>query len=398
MSDKLKNFIEKANLIHNSKYSYEYITEYINNKTKMPILCHKHGIFYMDANHHLLRKQGCPKCKTEKLSVYFKKYTTSEYIGIFKEKYGDKYDYSKVEYINENTEIVLICPKHGEFKRKPKSFLKGYECEECRGKHKHNKMTQEEFIDKVNELYGDNIDTSKVIYKGSDNEVELFCKKHNLYFKRKAYEVLHINACPQCGNEKMKEANRKTTEEFIEKAKVIHNNLYNYDKTIYINSKSYVIVTCPIHGDFNVIAGNHIHKTHPHGCPKCNKSYGEIIIEQALRFHNINFISQYTDTFLKTSTNGKQSIDFYLPDYNIGIEYQGVQHFMDIKYYGGEEAFQIRKTRDIIKYNKCKKEHIDLFYVMDRTLWKYADGIEIYNKDNSFFTIEELLNKKILNV
>ena len=123
MSTKRKTteqFIEEAKKIHGNEYDYSKV-DYINNRTKLGIICTKHGEFWQSPRQHL-RGQGCPKCgafKNRKYTVKVKpngkKYSTEEFINKLKEIYGDKYDYSKVEYTNRNSKIILICKKHGEF-------------------------------------------------------------------------------------------------------------------------------------------------------------------------------------------------------------------------------------------------------------------------------------------
>ena len=114
------------------------------------------------------------------------------------------------------------------------------------------------------------------------------------------------------------------------------------------------------------------------GCHFCNTSRLENEIKLVLEQNNIVFIPQYKNKWL-----GKQSLDFYLPEYNIAIECQGKQHFEPINYFGGEKRFITQKKRDILKYNKCKEHNITLYY-----FGKYNVMIENYFKD-----AQELIKK-----
>jgi len=125
-----EQFIEKAKAVHGDKYDYSLV-EYKNNKTKVKIKCHIHGIFKQRPNDHL-NNHGCPKCKTE----YVKLYTISnsnKFIEKAKVVHGDKYDYSLVEYRNNKTKVKIVCPEHGVFEQRPDSHLNDKGCPKCIG-------------------------------------------------------------------------------------------------------------------------------------------------------------------------------------------------------------------------------------------------------------------------
>ena len=129
-------FIEKANQVHNNIYDYSKV-EYINNKTKVCIICHKkdengieHGEFWQDPNHHIQSHCGCPKCALEASSLNQRK-NIEQFIKEANQIHNNKYDYSKVQYKNNYTKVTIICPKHGEFKQSPQNHLRGQQCPEC---------------------------------------------------------------------------------------------------------------------------------------------------------------------------------------------------------------------------------------------------------------------------
>ena len=118
----LKETISLAKEIHNNKYDYRLIKEYKNDRTKYPIICREHGIFYQTMNNHINGKQGCPKCG--RITTGNKnRLTTEEFISLAKEVHGNKYDYSKVKYIDNNTKVCIICPEHGEFWQEPSNHI-----------------------------------------------------------------------------------------------------------------------------------------------------------------------------------------------------------------------------------------------------------------------------------
>lgn len=119
--DKNKFFINRAKEIHNNFYDYSE-TNYINSDNKIKIICKKHGGFYQNPKIHLL-KAGCPKCAIENRSK--KRVTTQEdFISKCKNKHGNKYDYSLVNYKNSKTSIKIICPTHGIFTQVAITHLK----------------------------------------------------------------------------------------------------------------------------------------------------------------------------------------------------------------------------------------------------------------------------------
>lgn len=136
-----KEFIEKAKQVHGNKYDYSK-AEYINSHSKnIIVICHEknsngteHGEFITNSTNHLCGC-GCPKCKLNKLSKLFSS-NTEEFIEKAKkihrnENNEPKYDYSNVKYINNSTDVDIICPKHGIFKQTPGNHLKGENCPKC---------------------------------------------------------------------------------------------------------------------------------------------------------------------------------------------------------------------------------------------------------------------------
>ena len=110
-----EKFIEKAKAIHGDRYDYSKV-EYSNNRTKVCIICPVHGEFWQTPHTHL-QGCGCPACYGTK------KRTKEEFVEEARKIHGDRYDYSRVEYINNKTPVCIICPEHGEFWQKPENHL-----------------------------------------------------------------------------------------------------------------------------------------------------------------------------------------------------------------------------------------------------------------------------------
>ena len=147
----------------------------------------------------------------------------SIFIEKAKQIHNDKYDYSKVNYVNSRTKVCIICPTHGEFWQTPHNHLKGYGCAECGKEKSHlSKMTTEDFIVKSKEIHGNKYDYSKACYKTCDTKVCIICPEHGEFWQTPSN---HINGsgCPKCANEKRKNALIKDTAIFIDAVTLIHN-------------------------------------------------------------------------------------------------------------------------------------------------------------------------------
>jgi predicted GIY-YIG superfamily endonuclease len=124
----LNQFITKARVIHNKKYDYSHV-HYINSRTKISILCSKHGFFDQTPNKHL-SGNGCKRCGHNQISIKIKD-TVNFFLKKAIKKHGKKYDYSNINYINSTTKITIKCFKHGIFKQVPSKHLIGHNCPKC---------------------------------------------------------------------------------------------------------------------------------------------------------------------------------------------------------------------------------------------------------------------------
>jgi hypothetical protein len=294
-----------------------------------------------------------------------RKLTTEQFIEKAKKIHGDKYDYSKVEYINNRTKICIICPIHGEFWQIANSHLQGEGCKECgmELKAKNKTLTTDKFIEKAKKIHGDKYDYSKVEYKSANQNVCIICPLHG-EFKQKA--ILHLigHGCPKCGLERSANKRKLTREEFIEKAKKIHGNKYDYSKVKYDGMLKKVKIICHVkkrngeeHGEFLQEPHNHLKGN---GCPICRHSSLERIVEEELQKNSIKFI-HHADSKLFPWLK-KQHLDFYLPEHNIAIECQGEQHFSKYRFEKDDEKLKIRNELDRNKNKLCKENNIKIIY------------------------------------
>lgn len=189
-------------------------------------------------------------------------YNTKTFIAKAMLKRGNTYDYSKVDYVNYKTKIIIICPIHGKFKQVPSQHLYGQECPECGEikKRKGRLSTIEEWIKKAKLIHGNKYDYSNAIYIGSVFKIEIVCKNHGSFWQE-ANSHLQGEGCYKCGG-----SATLNTQEFIEKAMKVHGDKYDYSKVDYKNNREKIIIICKLHGEFKQQPSNHLIGK---GCLQC---------------------------------------------------------------------------------------------------------------------------------
>jgi len=276
-----KEFIVKAVAVHGDKYCYDKV-EYVVAKTPVIIVCFEHGEFKQTPDHHL-SGQGCKRCGH--VSNGDKKRTTTDgFKTQAKKVHGDQYEYSKVEYITSHINIIINCSEHGEFKQTPGNHLSGQGCPKCGYISSGDKQrtTTDGFKTQAKKVHGDQYEYSKVEYIASVTKVIINCSEHG-EFKQTPGNHLSGQGCPKCGYIYRGELLRYSTADFIEKARVVHDDQYEYSKVEYIASVTKVIINCSEHGEFKQAPGNHLSGQ---GCPKC----GDICCGDMLRSTTPEFI------------------------------------------------------------------------------------------------------------
>jgi hypothetical protein len=327
-------------------------------------------------------------------------------------RHGDRYDYSKVEYVDSLTKVCIVCKEHGEFWQTPQAHVRGNGCPMCanvkRGdtfRHNrdkfvekstlihHNKydyseveyinamtkvivkcpehgeflitpmahlsgqgcpkcagrgMSTEEIIEQFKKVHGDKYDYSKVVFSKMHSKVCIICKEHGEFWQAPAKHILG-QGCPKCGIVKRSTSRTLTTSDFIDKAKAVHGDTYIYDKTEYNGTYEYVTITCRSHGDFKQRANDHLNG---HGCPICgnNVSLAEREISEYIRELGFNTVEK------DRSTLADKEIDILVPDANIGIEYDGL--------YWHSDEFKDRNYH-LNKTEQCMSVGIRLIHIFE---------------------------------
>lgn len=282
-----QEFLEKAVLLYGDKYDYSKVI-YINTSTKICITCKIHGEFWITP-HNFLKGHKCPACSGRQ------RITKEIFISRATTIHKGRYDYSKVEWNGTNNKVCIICPIHGDFLQIAKYHLLGHGCQKC---FATPKSSTEEFIKKAKTIYGNTYNYSKVKYNGNKEKVCIICPKHGEWWMS-PNNHLRGHRCPGCFG-----TPKHTNEEFIESARKVHNDKYNYSKVEYKGLKKKVCIICPDHGEFWQPPQSHLNGN---GCSLCSgmvKITLPLFIERCKRTHNnkydyslVNFES--LDEFVK---------------------------------------------------------------------------------------------------
>ncbi len=351
-----EEFIKKANLIHRHKYDY-FDTVYEGNRKSVEIICNEHGSFKQNAGVHL-NGGGCKKCAAIEQAKR-QTLTTDDFIKKAKEIHGNTYDYSLVDYKNNSTKIKIICPKHGEFIQVPSNHLLKHGCDKCAREYliKSKTLTVGDFTKKAKEIHGNAYDYSLVDYKNNSTKIKIICPKHGIFEQNPNNHISAKNGCSKCSGKF-----KPTINSLIIRAKEIHGDKYDYSLVDYKNNSTKIKIICLEHGEFTQTPDAHLNQKQ--GCPHCRESKGEKEINNFLKKNNIFFTKQKTfDKCINPKTGRKLRFDFYLPNHNLCIEYDGMQHFKPIKKFGGEIGYNLTIYRDSIKNEFCKKNEIKLLRI-----------------------------------
>jgi very-short-patch-repair endonuclease/transposase-like protein len=264
---------------------------------------------------------------------------TNNFISKAIKIHKNRYDYSKVNYINAKTKINIICKAHGEFEQTPSNHLSKYNCQKCA---KNFKLDTLKFIEKAKEIHKDIYDYSKVNYINADTKIIIICKIHGEFTQQPDFHLNRKCGCPKCSNNV-----KLDLLEFIEKAKEIHKDIYDYSKVEYINNRIPIIIICKKHGEFTQIPFVHLLN---HGCPSCiNKT--EFLFLKKIQEYYPTLKKQYKVKWCKNKIC--LPFDFVIEELKIIIEIDGPQHFIQVSNWTSPE---IQKEKDKYKIN-CANEN-----------------------------------------
>lgn len=374
----VEDVIERSINLFGDIFGYNKTREtYVNFKTDCIFYCKKHDIEfeYKPINHLKSKYGGCKLCRSEVTlkNKQEREIKLKEKIRLKQEKQKIKQQQAEIKRVNklkriEEQELKILNSKKDKIDKHDKNVLKNI------------------FIKKLQNKYGDKFDVTYIDkYINSQTKIMLYCNEkdengvpHGLFSVRPD-SILVRGKCPKCCNRHI----RNSQELLIELNKK-HNKRYEYFDLNNKKMMDRIKVFCnSCKNYFYPKLNDHIHGS---GCPYCNRSRAEVKIEDFLIKNKINIIPQYKIKWLK-----RQSLDFYLPDYNIAIECQGIQHFEIVEAFGGETEHLKVIERDKIKKRLCKENGVNLIYFLNEYFVKYLEEDDIY------FTDEKSLLEYIMN-
>ncbi len=283
-----------------------------------------------------------------------RKLSTSDFIEKCNKIHNNEYDYSLVDYKNNRIKINIICKTHREFEQLPAAHMRGQGCPKCN----KGAIKISEVKSRIFQTHGDNYEYNFYNYKGIGEEISIKCEIHG-WFKQAAISHISGSGCPKCGGRQ-----KLTIKEFIEKSNLKHENKYDYSLVEYKNNKSKIEIICSNHGIFKQSPNSHLAGQ---GCPSCKLSKGELQIEKILTENKLEFIRQHK--FDDCKNKRPLPFDFYLPNKNVCIEFNGRQHYEPVTAFGGECTFKETLKNDGIKKKYCKENMINLITI------KYTDNV-----------------------
>ena len=389
------DFYNKATILHGKHYTYLDVYQRTNKRGKKNIMvkcvCNEHKeVINTRTDNHLSPSGvgGCKQCI--KLVTFANEYYRRRdvFINRLILKYGNNMDISKIKYVDNITPVIVTCNIHNlTYEHAPELFNKGSSgCKECRRlslRNSHVSNTKD-YIRKAILIHGDTYIYDEVVYVDNTVNIIVKCRKHGPWSCNPANHIAGSRSgCPKCEHLASSVRNSKDTTYFIMLSKKAHGDLYDYSESNYINNVEPVKIICKKHGPFTQEPYSHYRG---HGCPICKSSKGEFRVRNFLIDKKIEYKRQYQ------FKGSRYKYDFYLPKLNILIEYDGIQHFKAVKFFGGEKGFILTRLRDIEKdklsvingHNLIRIKYT-IFNILEDYLLHEISKIYKYRVGNKFY-------------
>jgi hypothetical protein len=415
-------FIKKAKAKHADKFDYSKVV-YKTCKDKVIIICNidGHGEFETTPDCHIQTQGACQKCRYHTIASKRRK-PLELFISQAKDKHGETYDYTKVIYVNHSTKVNILCKEHGLFEQIAGNHLRGDGCIKCAGIYS---PSTDEWIKIAKKKHGNDLfDYSEVEYINAYTEIIIGCKTCSKKFK----QTPTSHMCSTIGCDWCRKKHVYTTEEYIEEAKKIHGDRFDYSKVDYKSATEPIIIICRIHGEFlqtpsdhknqgsgcnkcsNVYSptteewviwandiwdheydysqvdykyssekviiickthgrfdcspNNHIHATNPTGCPSCIHK-GEGLVAEFLKSKYSDYSKEWNPSFL----NSKR-MDYHVPIINTCFEIDGLQHFNQVWNWKSPEE---QRCNDLYKMEKCIDNGISIIRIYQPSIRRNID-------------------------
>jgi hypothetical protein len=228
--------------------------------------------------------------------------------------------------------------------------------------------TTEEFIAEARVTHADRYDYSQVVYVNRCTDCKIVCRTHGVFIQRPNNHTAGMG-CPPCGVDSRVKKRSHTLMDFVIKAESVHGDKYDYSRVQYVNARTKCEIVCKTHGVFSQRPFAHLRGA---GCPRCNESKGEKVVAELLTQYNLKFKEQKRFKGLRHKQPLK--CDFYVPEINTVIEYQGEHHY-GIGIHADRDTEGLYQIRDQIKRDFCKANGIHLIEI------PYWEDTETYLRD-----------------
>ena len=286
-----------------------------------------------------------------------KKLTTSEFVEKAIKIHGYRYDYSKSEYVNSFTKIVIVCNKHGKFLQSPNSHLRKSRAVGCPSCWKARasdifRHSIKTFIVNARKVHGNIYDYSLSNYLNAKAKICIICLTHGKFWQRPSNH-LRGATCPLCARIASISTISGNMSRFVNSAKKIHDNNYDYSKVNYINNREKVEIICNKHGSFWQTPNNHIDSKN--GCPRCKCGYK--ISKPETEF--LDYLKIPNDKFSRqVYIAGNKCVDGYDEKTNT------VYEFLGDFWHGNPRKFNKTDINPIAKlsFGELYRKTFDMFY------------------------------------
>lgn len=347
-----KEFVQRANAIHGTgKYGYDQVV-YVKAQVKIKIVCATHGVFEQTPSSHLMGN-GCGRCAGK-----YKK-THDEYMSQVRNIHGEAVLVLE-EYKGDKAPIRHQCGGcQREWLTAPSTILQNHGCRPCKMKENgvRNTKTHQEYFDQIQCLHEGRIIVFQE-YEGDDVPIEHVCTVCGSTWNAWPTNIIQGHGCWECGQRRSHEAQTKSNDTYATQlAEIVEGD--------FAPTETYAGARTPI--DHRCSFCDNVWKISPdnalrgRGCPRCNESQGEKAVRRFLDDNQIEYTRQ--KTFSGCRREGLLRFDFYLPEKQICIEYDGEQHFRPCEIYGGQEKFETRMECEEIKDSYCIANAISLFRI-----------------------------------
>jgi very-short-patch-repair endonuclease/Zn finger protein HypA/HybF involved in hydrogenase expression len=365
-----EKFLKKARAKYGDTYDYSLV-EYQGREIPIKIICKTHGVFPISPRTFLQGRSkrpshGCPKCDGIRIN---KKITQENFLNAVREKHGDKWDVSNVQYVNKKQILGLSCPDcKDNFETTTEKLMDGFGCPRCEGRIKDLRY----FVEEAKKVHGDEYDYSECYLSHNKSGAivlnNIRCKHHGLYSTRANVHIQQKCKCPKCYPPKDKIPLEERRDAYIRRAIKIHGEgRFDYSQVDYHRKRDKVKIRCIIHDYwFYQSLEEHTKKKSMGGCPLCSETTGEREVRLFLEKKKLEYTAQMEIENIRPDILKLQymRVDFYVKKYRLIIEYNGEQHYKNCGWYkNSKRNLEMQQLRDEVLREYCQKFDFNLLEI-----------------------------------